>query len=182
VGPLVAAGAVAFFGGRAANNINDAKASYDILPWEVEMLKTNKTRRNFLQQTGVWAAGAAGAAAAGSMGMPNFAQAARDKELNIYCWEGYNSDDVLDPFRREFKANVKAEGDQGLGPDQSEQSMGPRNDVAGRVDQGVAARPFRADVLEDDVGIPSALSMGDGQDRRASVGHDPAFRPVQLRG
>lgn len=74
------------------------------------MLKTNKTRRNFLQQTGVWAAGAAGAAAAGSMGMPNFAQAARDKELNIYCWEGYNSDDVLDPFRREFKANVKAEG------------------------------------------------------------------------
>lgn len=54
--------------------------------------------------TGVWAA----AAAAGSV--PNFAHAARDKELNIYCWEGYNSDDVLDPFRREFDATVRAEG------------------------------------------------------------------------
>jgi spermidine/putrescine transport system substrate-binding protein len=71
------------------------------------MLKTNRTRRNFLQQTGVWAAGAA---AAGSLGFPGFAKAAREKELNIYCWEGYNSDDVLDPFRREFSADVKAEG------------------------------------------------------------------------
>lgn len=71
------------------------------------MLKTNRTRRNFLQQTGVWAAGAA---AAGSLGFPGFANAAREKELNIYCWEGYNSDDVLDPFRREFNADVKAEG------------------------------------------------------------------------
>jgi spermidine/putrescine transport system substrate-binding protein len=71
------------------------------------MLKTRKTRRNFLQQTGVWAAGFA---ATGSVGFPRFAHAAREKELNIYCWEGYNSDDVLDPFRREFDANVKAEG------------------------------------------------------------------------
>lgn len=62
------------------------------------------TRRNFLQQTGLWTA----AAAAG--GVPRFAQAAREKELNIYCWEGYNSDDVLDPFRREFDATVRAEG------------------------------------------------------------------------
>jgi spermidine/putrescine transport system substrate-binding protein len=54
--------------------------------------------------TGVWAA----AAAAG--GLPRLAHAARDKELNIYCWEGYNSDDVLDPFRREFGATVRAEG------------------------------------------------------------------------
>jgi spermidine/putrescine transport system substrate-binding protein len=61
-------------------------------------------RRNFMQQTGLWAA----AAAAGTL--PRFAHAARDKELNIYCWEGYNSDDVLDPFRREFKAKVRAEG------------------------------------------------------------------------
>ena len=38
------------------------------------------------------------------------AQAAREKELNIYCWEGYNSDEVLDPFRREFEATVRAEG------------------------------------------------------------------------
>ena len=54
--------------------------------------------------TGVWAA----AAAAGTF--PNFAHAARDKELNIYCWEGYNSDEVLDPFRSEFSAKVRAEG------------------------------------------------------------------------
>jgi len=62
------------------------------------------SRRNFLQQTGVWAA----AAAAGLT--PRLAHAARDKELNIYCWEGYNSDDVLDPFRKEFSAKVRAEG------------------------------------------------------------------------
>ena len=61
-------------------------------------------RRNFLQMTGAWAA----AAAAGTL--PRVAHAARDKELNIYCWEGYNSDDVLDPFRREFDAKVRAEG------------------------------------------------------------------------
>ncbi|MCB1471579.1 MAG: extracellular solute-binding protein [Rhodobiaceae bacterium] len=61
-------------------------------------------RRNFLQQTGVWAA----AAAASSV--PTLGYAARDKELNIYCWEGYNSDDVLDPFRKEFAATVRAEG------------------------------------------------------------------------
>ncbi|MEM7171544.1 MAG: PotD/PotF family extracellular solute-binding protein [Pseudomonadota bacterium] len=65
------------------------------------------TRRNFLQQTSVWAAAAAGMAVGG---LPNLASAARDKELNIYCWEGYNSDDVLDPFRREFDATVRAEG------------------------------------------------------------------------
>lgn len=63
-----------------------------------------QNRRNFLQMTGAWAA----AAAAGTL--PRMAHAARDKELNIYCWEGYNSDDVLDPFRREFDAKVRAEG------------------------------------------------------------------------
>jgi spermidine/putrescine transport system substrate-binding protein len=68
------------------------------------MFDNKLSRRNFLQQTGVWAA----AAAAGSL--PNVAHAARDKELNIYCWEGYNSDEVLDPFRREFDAKVRAEG------------------------------------------------------------------------
>ena len=68
------------------------------------MFKNRLNRRNFLQQTGLWAA----AAAAGSL--PNMAYAARDKELNIYCWEGYNSDEVLDPFRREFDAKVRAEG------------------------------------------------------------------------
>jgi spermidine/putrescine transport system substrate-binding protein len=63
------------------------------------------TRRNFLQQTGLWA----GAFAFGGS-FAKRAQAAREKELNVYCWEGYNSDDVLDPFRREFDATVRAEG------------------------------------------------------------------------
>jgi spermidine/putrescine transport system substrate-binding protein len=67
------------------------------------MPKTSVTRRNFMQQSAVWAA----AFAAG--GLPGLAQA-REKELNIYCWEGYNSDDVLDPFRREHGATVRAEG------------------------------------------------------------------------
>ncbi len=63
------------------------------------------TRRNFLQGTGA-------VAAAYAFGGPlaRRAWAARTNELNIYCWEGYNSDDVLDPFRREFKAKVRAEG------------------------------------------------------------------------
>ena len=68
------------------------------------MFKNMISRRNFLQQTGVWAA----VAAFGTM--PRIAHAGREKELNIYCWEGYNSDDVLDPFRREFGAKVRAEG------------------------------------------------------------------------
>ena len=69
------------------------------------MITTRTTRRNFLQQTGLWAT----ALAAGG-GFASRAHAAREKELNIYCWEGYNSDDVLDPFRREFDAKVRAEG------------------------------------------------------------------------
>lgn len=68
------------------------------------MFDSKLSRRNFLQKTGVWAA----VAATGTL--PTVAHAARDKELNIYCWEGYNSDDVLDPFRREFSAKVRAEG------------------------------------------------------------------------
>ncbi len=69
------------------------------------MFESNTTRRNFLQRTGAFAAAAA---ALGSL--PTLARAQREKELNIYCWEGYNSDDVLDPFRREFSAKVRAEG------------------------------------------------------------------------
>ncbi len=69
------------------------------------MLKYPISRRNFLQQTGVWAAAAASIGA-----FPNLAYAGREKELNIYCWEGYNSDEVLDPFRKEFSAKVRAEG------------------------------------------------------------------------
>jgi spermidine/putrescine transport system substrate-binding protein len=52
-------------------------------------------------------------AAAGAVGLAGpfagQAFAAREKELNILCWEGYNSDEVLDPFRRSTGANVSAE-------------------------------------------------------------------------
>ena len=63
------------------------------------------SRRNFMQQSALWAAAFAGA---GTL-VPGRAQAAREKELNILCWEGYNSAQVLDPFRTEKGATVKAE-------------------------------------------------------------------------
>ncbi|MFT5112626.1 MAG: spermidine/putrescine transport system substrate-binding protein [Parasphingorhabdus sp.] len=61
------------------------------------------SRRNFLQQ------GSALAVAAAAGTFPGLSYGARDKELNIYCWEGYNSDNVVDPFRREFDAKVRTE-------------------------------------------------------------------------
>ncbi len=63
------------------------------------------SRRNFMQQSALWAAAFAGG---GSL-LPGVASAARDKELNILCWEGYNSAQVLDPFRSSTGATVKAE-------------------------------------------------------------------------
>ena len=51
----------------------------------------------------------AAAFAAGSGFSLGTAQAAREKELNILCWEGYNSAQVLDPFREAHGATVKAE-------------------------------------------------------------------------
>ncbi len=54
--------------------------------------------------------GTAGLAAAGLMGFPSLSQAARDDQLNILCWEGYNTDEVLDPFRDMHPgATVRAE-------------------------------------------------------------------------
>jgi spermidine/putrescine transport system substrate-binding protein len=61
------------------------------------------SRRGFLQQS----AAVATLAAAG--GVPGLAHAARDKEMNILCWEGYNSAQVLDPFREKTGATIKAE-------------------------------------------------------------------------
>ena len=61
------------------------------------------TRRTFNRSL----AGAAGLAALGHV--PS-ALAARDNELNILCWEGYNTDDVLGPFRDAHPgATVRAE-------------------------------------------------------------------------
>ena len=64
------------------------------------------TRRNFMQQSATFAAAFA---AGGASAFVRPAHAARDKELNILCWEGYNSAQVLDPFRSATGATVKAE-------------------------------------------------------------------------
>jgi spermidine/putrescine transport system substrate-binding protein len=61
------------------------------------------TRRSF----NVGMAGAAGLAA---MGPLRKVRAARNDEMNILCWEGYNSDDVLGPFREMHPdADIRAE-------------------------------------------------------------------------
>ena len=48
-------------------------------------------------------------ALAGPMSMSRAFAQDRSKELNILCWEGYNSAQVLDPFRTEHGATVRAE-------------------------------------------------------------------------
>lgn len=60
------------------------------------------SRRNMMQMMGA-------AAFAGPLASATRAFAAREKELNILCWEGYNSAQVLDPFRSSRSATVKAE-------------------------------------------------------------------------
>ena len=69
------------------------------------MFTSKLSRRNFMQQSALWASAFA---AGGTLGMRS-ALADRSKELNILCWEGYNSAQVLDPFREMKAANVKAE-------------------------------------------------------------------------
>lgn len=62
------------------------------------------SRRMLMQMMG------AGAAALGTpFGKARMAFAARDKEMSILCWEGYNSAQVLGPFRKKEGATVKAE-------------------------------------------------------------------------
>ncbi|MDH6266140.1 spermidine/putrescine transport system substrate-binding protein [Rhizobium sp. SG_E_25_P2] len=60
------------------------------------------SRRNLIQAMGA-------AAFSGPLFNAANAFAAREKELNILCWEGYNSAQVLDPFRSSQTATVKAE-------------------------------------------------------------------------
>jgi spermidine/putrescine transport system substrate-binding protein len=69
------------------------------------MLNKKLTRRNFMERSSAMAA----AFAAGTSFSLGTAQAAREQELNILCWEGYNSAQVLDPFREAHGATVKAE-------------------------------------------------------------------------
>jgi len=66
------------------------------------MFNKRQSRRSFMQNS-------AAAAAFAAAGMPGTAHAQREKELNILCWEGYNSAEVLDPFREKTGAEVKAE-------------------------------------------------------------------------
>lgn len=61
-------------------------------------------RRHFLQMSAATAAALSAPAL-----LSRTAAAAREKELNILCWEGYNSDEVLDPFRKRTGAKVSAE-------------------------------------------------------------------------
>jgi len=63
------------------------------------------TRRQFNKG----AATAAGLALTGQLS-PAFAAGNRDDQLNILCWEGYNTEDVLGPFRKANPgATVRAE-------------------------------------------------------------------------
>lgn len=61
------------------------------------------TRRQF-------SLGVAGFAGLSALPLPRRAMAGRTDRLNILCWEGYNSDQVLNPFREAFPAaTVRAE-------------------------------------------------------------------------
>ena len=66
---------------------------------------TELTRRSMLKMMGACAT----AACAPVMLSSKAFAGERDKELNILCWEGYNSADVLDPYRKLTGASVKAE-------------------------------------------------------------------------
>lgn len=55
------------------------------------------TRRQF-------SLGAAGLAGMSALHLPKMAHAGRTDRLNILCWEGYNSDQVLNPFREAYPA------------------------------------------------------------------------------
>ncbi|WP_029011344.1 ABC transporter substrate-binding protein [Azospirillum halopraeferens] len=65
---------------------------------------TQFSRRAVLQLIGAGAV-----ALGGPTALSRAALAARPKELNILCWEGYNSAQVLDPFRKSRSATVRAE-------------------------------------------------------------------------
>lgn len=65
---------------------------------------TEISRRSVLKMLGAGAV-----ASAAPLLISNAVAGERDDKLNILCWEGYNSAEVLDPFREKFKADVHAE-------------------------------------------------------------------------
>ena len=112
------------------------------------------------------------AAALGTFGKTSKAFAAREKEMNILCWEGYNSAQVLDPFRQKEGATVKAESltnDPTMinrlraGETNVWDLINVNNPWARKVmwpckaDQAAAARSVRALFREDASGLQSAL-------------------------
>jgi spermidine/putrescine transport system substrate-binding protein len=86
-------------------NREAAPASNDRAKGEGQMSSFKQSRRNFMQNSALMAAAFATSGVAGLRS----AFADRSKELNILCWEGYNSAEVLDPFRQSTGATVKAE-------------------------------------------------------------------------
>lgn len=81
-------------------------------------------RRDFLKLP----AGLALAGLAGPM-FSNRALAARSDSLNILCWEGYNTGDVLDPFRR-LHPDAKVRAESGTSdPDMINKLRGGERDV-----------------------------------------------------
>ncbi len=81
-------------------------------------------RRDFLKMpTGLALAGLTGSL------LPGRAAAARSDSLNILCWEGYNTDDVLDPFRR-LHTGAKVRAESGTSdPDMINKLRGGERDV-----------------------------------------------------
>lgn len=75
------------------------------MPFEEGNTMVDFSRREVMKLLGL------GAAAVGGpmLGLNRAFAQDRAKELNILCWEGYNSAQVLDPFRTAQGANVRAE-------------------------------------------------------------------------
>ena len=150
-------------------------------------------RRNFMQQSAVWAA----AFASGTVpAMFRGALAARETELNILCWEGYNSAQVLDPFRTAHSATVKAESltnDPTMinrlraGETNVWDLINVNNPWARKVmyPEGLIKPLDRATIRalfrQDDAGLQAALPLGDERGRQGAARHVPALRAVQLR-
>ena len=144
------------------------------------MARQGISRRNFMQQSAAWAAAFAarrGRPASGS------ARPQREKELNILCWEGYNSAQVLDPFREPNGATVKAESLTNDPTMINRLRAGETNvwDLINvnnpwarkimlpeRLIKPLDRARVRALLREDAAGVQAALQMGDGRQRRAS--------------
>jgi spermidine/putrescine transport system substrate-binding protein len=149
---------------------------------------TTGTRRDALKLLG-------GAALAAPFVGAGQAFAAREKELNILCWEGYNSAQVLDPFRSSRSATVKAESltnDPTMinrlraGETKVWDLINVNNPWARKAmyPEGLIKplpREEFAVLCEDAARIQGALPLGDERRRQGAARHGPALRALQLR-